>query len=381
MLDFDSLKKTYQNFSYPVASVKVNDKDIMANKKGIVVGDIEVENTCNFEASIATFRIYNAFDPSVTAFHFKAVKNYVAIGSTVTISMGYEPVLMEVFRGFISRVNFQYERDGIPAIVVTAMDIKGIMMANNYARQIKAEFYSDAVKKIFEQSAYKKLQSNGAIRKFEITDTPDKNAATTQSGEKTSDRTIEMVVESDYEFVVKAAKKYNYEFFSVGDVVYFRKAKDSKDVLMKISPSTGLRYFNVGYDITGLVGTIEVRNVDVGRAKVMSAKTKSSNKISKGNKAKALVSGQQKVYIDPTADSTDEIKHRMNYLMEDMAYRFGTLECEIFGLPDLIPGSFVELQGLGDGASNQFYITSVRHVMDGEHGFYTKLTGKAASVK
>ena len=45
-----------------------------------------------------------------------------------------------------------------------------------------------------------------------------------------TDKTVEMVAESDYEFVVKAAKKYNYEFFVSGGNVYFRKAKEYGDL-------------------------------------------------------------------------------------------------------------------------------------------------------
>ena len=65
----------------------------------------------------------------------------------------------------------------------------------------------------------------------------------------------------------------------------------------------------------------------------------------------------------------------------EIAYRFGSLECEAVGLPELKPGHFVEIAGLGGGCDNRFYITNARHVLTDEEGYKTFLTGKAASLK
>ena len=54
-----------------------------------------------------------------------------------------------------------------------------------------------------------------------------------------------MVAESDYEFVVKAAKKHNFEFFTECGQVYFRKAKSDTSILMEIGPATGMHSFDV----------------------------------------------------------------------------------------------------------------------------------------
>lgn len=365
-----------------MAQILVNGKNVVDNKSGFRIADIEVEMTSGFEAAIATFWIYGCYDKTASGFRFDDIKKYIFMGSSVVINLGYGISLREIFRGFISRVNFSFHEEDMPGVEITAMDVKGIMMAGNYSKQLKASNFSDGVKEILQNTAYTKLQSNEIITKLDITDTPDKKlGGGTSQGDKATDKTIEMVCESDYEFVVKAAKKFNYEFFSIGGTVYFRRAKNNKEILIEAGPGDGLRRFDVGYDITGLVEKVEVRGIDVGKSKKISASQKLKNKVSQGNKAKPLISKSQKVYLDPTVSSQEEAGYRAEYLMEDISYRLGTLEAEFIGLPELTPGRFMKLKGLGPAASNTFYLVTVRHIMDSERGYVTKVIGKTASME
>lgn len=376
--NYQALKKKYEDFAHPIMHIELNGKDFSKNKDGLQVSDIEVEMTSGFEAALATFVIYNCYNRESCEFRFDALKKYICMGSCVVISMGYGTCVREIFRGFISRVNFIFRQDEIPGVEITAMDVKGIMMAGNYARQLKATCFSDAVKEILNKTAYVRLQSNDVITKVEISDTPDKRP--TNSEDKASDQTIEMVCESDYEFIVKAAKKFNYEFFSIGGVVYFRKAKQNRELLLEASPGEGLRSYEISYDFTGIVEQVEVRGMDVGKSKMISASQKMKNKLSFGNKAKPLIKKSQKVYIDPTITSKEEASYRADYLAEDISYRLGTLEAEFIGLPELTPGRFLKVAGLGSAVSNTFYLVTVRHVMD-DRGYFTKVIGKTASME
>lgn len=379
--DYQGLKKKYEDFAHPILHIQINGKDFSRNKSGLQISDVEVEMTSGFEASIATFWIYNCYDRITCEFAFDDLKKYICMGSCVVISMGYGVCVREIFRGFISRVNFVFRQEEIPGVEITAMDVKGIMMSGNYSRQLRASSFSEAVKEILDKTAYVRLQSNEIITKLEITDTPDhEQAAGAGGGEKASDRTIEMVCESDYEFVVKAAKKYNYEFFSIGGTVYFRRAKNNTELLMEASPGDGLQSYEIGYDFTGLVQRVEVRGMDVGKSKLISASRKLNNKLSQGNKAAPLIKNSQKVYLDPTVTSKEEADYRAGYLAEDISYRLGTMEAQFIGLPELTPGRFMKIKGLGTAVSNTFYLVTVRHIMD-DRGYITKVTGKAASME
>lgn len=375
---YDDLKTKYGHFTYPVSVVKIGGKDFADNKADLAISDVEVELSSGFEASIATFWIYNCYDQVACQFQFDDIKSYIYMGSSVAIGLGYGSTAREVFRGFISGVRFVYPRTGVPGVEVTAMDVKGIMMSGSYSKQLTATSYSGAVKEILQKTAYTKMKSSDIITSLDIADTPDASSLGSSSKDE---RTIEMVCESDYEFVVKAAKKFNYEFFTVGGVVYFRKAKSNTEVLIELGPGDGLRSFEVGYDITGLVESVEVRGMDAGKSSAITKTQKLQNTISKGSKAKSLLSKTEKVYIDPTIASATEAGYRAAYLAEDISYRLGTLEAETVGIPELTPGRFVKIRNLGTAASNTFYVVNVRHIMDSERGYLTRITGKAASIQ
>lgn len=371
---YGDLKKIYHDFEHPVAVLKVGNKDFADNKNAWILNDIEVELTCGFEASIATFCIYNVFSKYTSTFEFDDLKKYIQLGQKTEISLGYLDQTRTVFIGVITRAEFIYENEEQPYVRVTAMDVKGIMMACGFAKQLKAENYSDAVKEVFTRTAYNKMQQYGMLT-LEVDDTPDK-----QSSEKDAAKTIEVLNESDYEFVVRAAKRYNYEFFAHCDTVYFRKARKNKEILMELGPGTGLLGFDIGYDITGLVEQVEVRGMDTGKAKVIQAKEKIKNKISTGSHAKALLKGSVKVYTDPSVASKAEAQNRAEFLAEQTAYRFGSADCKSVGLPELIPGRYIRIAALGTAVENLFYLQTVRHEIYQGEGFRTYLEGRTCAI-
>jgi len=375
--NYTQLQNKYQDFAFPQTEIELNGK-VFSDKSGqMIVSDINVELTCGFEASVASFRIYNVYDAKTGKFKYEEIKKSVFLGSSVTIKLGYLDALETVFVGFVADVNFVFDINDLPYVEITGMDVKGVMMSNNYATQLTAKSYGEAVKEILQRTAYSKLQSGKAITSINVTDTPDKQAG----NQKVSAETIEMVSESDYEFVVKAAKKFNYEFFSDCGTVYFRKAKSNTSPLMELGVGKGIVSFHIGYSLSGIVETIEARSMDPGTGKILTAKSKFSNKLSTSGKAKGLVSKSKKIYIDSTISSQNQADARVAYLMETMSYRLGCLECECVGMPELVPGRFITLDGLGSPVDNTFYLTTVTHDFRETGGYKTKLIGKAAEVK
>lgn len=404
-INFEDLKKEYDSFRNPLVIVSVEGNEIDKSTTGLMIGDLDIESTSGFEAGIASFVIYGAYNTNTCAFEYKRVKKYVMLGAQVSICIGYGSVVKEVFCGFISHVNFFFQEGENPGIRVNCMDIKGIMMANCYSKQLMAMSYSEGVQEIFNSAVYTEMKDRGVIKGLDIADTPDKEnsagglagsvadtagvgaftgaslgTALSPAGNSATDKSVEMVAESDYEFVVKAAKKYNYEFFVSAGNVYFRKAKNYTDVLMELSPATGMRNIDVEYNVTGLVGEVQVRSTNVGKASQIVNSVKLNNKISKGRYASKLVRNASMIYIDPTADSKKEAGYRAEYLAEEVAYRYGTLDAEFIGLPDLVVGRFVKLVDMGDPVNNLFYIVSVRHILNSDQGFITRIVAKAAGL-
>ena len=118
-----------------------------------------------------------------------------------------------------------------------------------------------------------------------------------------------------------------------------------------------------------------------GNGKVITANGKFNNTISTGSKAKKLVGKSSKVFVDASITSSEEAQSRVASLMEKMSYRVGSLEGSCVGIPDLLPGRFIEVNGMGVPVDNDFYLTAVTHDFSSEIGFSTKIEGCAAQVK
>ncbi len=398
---FDDLRTTYGGLEEAITVIKVGGKTLGDGKKGFPISDLYVDLTSGYEASMAEFSIYNVYDKASASFNITDnLKKFLTMGAKVEISTGYGTQAKIIFVGAIMRVDYHHGMDDVPYIRVTAMDVKGIMMSSTYSRQLKASCYSGAVQEILEKSVYTNMQSSGIIEEIRVTDTPDKEGSGLSAKEDSSlgsvgslsggstsgssssevtDRTIEMVAESDYEFIVKAAKRYNYEFFTECGSVYFRKAKSDTDTRLVVTPAMGMYSFDVSYDVTGVANQVTVRATDASKAKLIQAVQKNQNSLP--SKAKTLIKGSEKVYIDATASSKEEAQYRAQSLMDQVAYRFGSFECEIQGLPEYLPGYFMELSGLGEGIDNTFYINRVIHQMTKDGKYLVKLEGKAAGLK
>lgn len=376
--EYQQLKKKYCEFIYPMVTLQVGDRNFADNRDGLVLTDVSVELSSGTEASAASFSVYGVYDMEEGQYSFSKFRSYVQLGSTVTVSMGYGGVMEEIFVGFVAQTRFVRSDRDIHHVEVTAMDVKGLMMVNSYARQMTAGNYGDAVKEIFRKPMYQKMSADGICRSVHVEDTPDKTGG--QDHQVTS-YTVEMVSESDYEFIVKAAKRFNYEFYVDTGAVFFRKAKQTEEeCLLEIGMDKGLRSYDITYDITGLVRSVEVRGMDTAKAEMVSDVQKVSNKISTGNKAKALIGQSEKNVIDAAAISKEQAQYRARAMMEDISYRFGSLECTCTGLPELKPGHFIRLTGLGEPCDNRFYVTRTRHDISDDGGYLTHITAIAASL-
>ena len=366
---FSTLKQDYESFREPKVTVYIDNKE-MNDGQLLTVKNVEVELTSGYEASIATVILGGVYDDTTHSFEIKKTKQFLYLGSTIIIYMGYATNLREVFRGFIAKVHFiipSGDNEEMPSAELTFMDVKGLMMANRHSKKLKSLYFSDAVKEIL--GAYTIFQETGPngskFMEMNVGSTPDKPPGADGAQQQTTDRRVEMVEESDYEFMVKAAKRYNFDFFAVGKTLYFIEAKKNQTPLIALKPGTGIMSLDVGYDMTGLVKEVTVRNIDMLQGKYIGNKMQNKNKISLGNKAKQFVNNQSFVYIDPTTDSKEEAGYRASYLLEQIGYRLGSISGEMIGMPEIVPGRFITLQDFGTPVNNNFYLTNVKHTFTG----------------
>lgn len=180
--EFNKLKKKYRMFQQPIAVLRMADKDV-GGKNGYPISDVEIDLTCGYEASVAGFSLYKVYNKQTDCFEVTdRLKKYIALGAKTEIALGYGSFAELLFVGVVTRVSYRYDADEIPCIRVSAMDVKGVMMAGTYVRQLTAASYSEAVKEILKRSAYAAMLSNGMIRGIQVTDTPDQSVPVPAEG-------------------------------------------------------------------------------------------------------------------------------------------------------------------------------------------------------
>lgn len=374
--EFEKLREKYGSFSCPAATVTVDGKPFEANSAGMILGELTVELTCSQEASFASFRIYNCTDSKTGEFLTEQLKPYILFGSCVSIGLGYAGEKEEVFRGFIARVGFEKEEEEIPCVEVGVSDIKGMMAAFFGARHLKAADYGGAVRELLQSEVYQELGEKGLLEHLKVTDTPDKGSKINETEQKR----IQLMEESDYEFVIRAAAKFGYEFFMDLGTAYFRKARSDDTLLLELEPLGAVQSLQTYYDVRGLVKELEVRSTDDGSGDTLGAKKKYQNKLSLGNKVNRIVAKTKKIHVDSSLRTKEEAAHLAESILTELSYCFGNMECECVGIPELKPGWFMGIKGFGGLCDNRFYITQVKHSLTQEQGYCTHITGQAASL-
>lgn len=373
--DYEGLKSRYSGFVSPAIRVCVEGEDFSDAPETMIIPEAEISLSSGFEASQAVFSIYGCIDRAGQKYLFDEMKSYILLGSGISISLGYVSADTEVFRGFISYVRFVGEADEQPHIEVTALDVKGAMMAGRSEKQLKASSYGAAVKELFKMQTYQWVREKGMMDRLSVSDTPD-----AKNGKKSGIGLIEMTGESDYEFVVRAAREYGYEFFSDVGTVYFRKARDGAQELIGVEPGKGLISYDIGYDIGGIVKEVEVRGTDKKTGELISGIKKCGGTFSHGNRAGAVTEYKKAVYTDAAVETQEDARVKAEAAMDVQTWKYGRMQCECIGLPELKAGVYVEIAGMGTGPDNRFYITKAEHVLSGENGYRTKLTGYTASA-
>ena len=88
-LTYQSLQDKYLDFGHPMTQVLLGGEVFQNTKDDIFVGEVHVELSSGYEASVATFRLYQVYDPKTGEFLYKSVKNQIMMGNSVEIKLGY----------------------------------------------------------------------------------------------------------------------------------------------------------------------------------------------------------------------------------------------------------------------------------------------------
>lgn len=347
--DFQTLESKYRNFFAPAFEVIIDGTNIVREQVGVT--HISVSTNVQQKSNSFSFSVGNGYDPVKREFRW--LNNYFVLGKYVEIKMGYVDKLETVFYGLITNVSLDYPSEGTPTIKVKGMDVSFHMM-----RSVRSNSWTDK-----KASEVAKEIGSRYVSSFTVDDT------------KVKVPKIEQNEESDYQFVKRLAKANNYDFFIVGKKMYFCSPVQSETPVVSLMYGKNLLSFNNELDISYQVSQIVVRAPNPkDPSNPIEAKSKSVEKLGDNSKTgldimKSL--GDYAIeYMQTNVKSVEEAQKLADSTLNERAMKLMSGSGECIGIPELIAGRCIELQGLGKRFEQPLYLTSVTHTIDGS-GYIT----------
>ncbi len=341
---YSELVKKYNHFMVPAMKLTVGGKDI-TEMEDVHVSQISVQLSLE-QACSASFTLEHVYDRKKSELH-KDVKEKLQLGAVVTIGLGYGSSLTEVFWGYIHEL--QYAFDEAESISVTALDVRRLMMMNQenrtFSQKSYAEIFEEVIGKYSQVYQEKQIKKDAKALKIE---------------------TVTQQKMSDYDFVMKElCKKDEKEFFVLAGTVYYQPQSTDRSPAITLTWGENLLSFRMNRSYCDaeihVYGVDEKKNVEAVRKVVTEGKI---NKLTAEPLRRDIIStdlkDQQSVNIMAQNEADDMKKKSRN----------GSGAC--IGLPELVPGRYVEIKKLDvEDSDIRAVLTEVKHIFGG-NGFTTE---------
>ncbi len=340
----DELRKKYKNYSVPAAKIWVGKpaEDLTAACHA-QIENIRISMNLKDAASVS-FTVANIYDLKSHSFH-SGVREALCLGNILKAAIGYESELETLFCGFIYETAIQFGE--IPTMHVTAVDVRRLMY-DNYRKNY--EWQAPTHSKLFEQilSHYEKL---GLTLTVDDT-TAELTSPLLQNG-------------NDLKMVTQLCRAANRRFIVCGGRAYFtEKSEDSPVTTLRFGQnllSFSQQYGYTDTEITvrgtlkqGAQQTIETRTYRSSEKSVLSDKT-------------------ARIVTLPDISSTEELSARAEREKEALKEEKQSARGSCVGIPVLVPGRYLKIEGLEETINGDYYITSAEHSF-GSDGYTTDFT-------
>lgn len=340
--EYSGLVSKYKGFRVPAIKLEVDGAEL-GGKQGVGVERVSVTLSLD-AASAVTFDVVNAYDVKSSGFRSE-VKSLLSLGAKVSLSLGYGSELTCVFQGYISGVGASFQ--DVPALSITAMDVRRLMMEGTRRDEVHVvTTYSAAFEEVMDR--YGAL---GASLEVDATD----------------DEITQIVQKvSDFEFVSNIlTKKAKREFFVLADKVYFREKGKSQSPVTTLKWGEGLTSFSRNSLYQNI--KITVIGFDPDNKETVTAEATQSAVETQKN---VVSEADETVIQDADAKEVEKAQKRAEKEAQERKRRAQSGSASCIGLPEIVPGRFIKVDGLDSDLNKTYYIQEVRHEF-GSDGFNT----------
>ena len=331
---YKKLADTYANFIVPLVKVKVNGVDVIKTKK-LIVHELEVRLSVHMAGSV-TIKFANQYNEEKHSFE-SSIKSTFSLGTVAEVELGYLSTTQKIFKGYVEMMGV--EMGEAELFVVTLMDVKRLMMTSG-----KKEFLYDA--KQYSDIFSQVMKNYSAVCKTSVDATNDKlESPIAQLG-------------TDYEFVTRqliGRGKADREFIVFAGTAYFRKPQKVTTPIMTVRYGRELKSLQISHCYKDL--TVEVHGTDENE-KTITAKAKV-----KSNATQKKAMSQTPIYTitDAAVDTQEKAKTKAEAIARQIQEKSTVGYGSTIGLPEIVPGRYLEVENVDAIVDKKYYITEVTH--------------------
>lgn len=353
---YTDLADKYEDFSAPGCEITLAGKELPG------ISQVDVELTADGTASGCSFSLDAGYDLKNSCWD-KDLIDLVEPGAKLVIKGGYVKK-KELFYGYLDDYSLEFSSDGAPHIRIGGIDGLGFLMSNReplYAGQRKT---AEIVKGILNKAVsagFAKSVTVGTLTDFE---TP-------------------LVKEQvdDWRFLTLMARRYGASLLVVDGEMIFDTAIDNDKEILALTLGVGLNRFSKRVSLAHQVGKVEIYGRDVNQKPIQG--TASSVTVGgSGKSAAQMVSAFKDACLreySEFARTQNECQKLAQNRLNSLAMDFVSGEGECVGIPELIPGRYLKIEGSDSHTNGLYFLTKVRHSFS-EAGYTTSFEFKGAKL-
>ncbi|HWR60825.1 MAG TPA: hypothetical protein VN580_04400 [Clostridia bacterium] len=336
----EELQKKYYNFFAPAFKITVDGKDLV--KQGMLITSVTVDTTYQSAADSFSIEIANAFDPAKRDFKWKDI---VQLGAFVEVRLGYGDKLEPLFYGLITIVDYDYSSGDLPTMSVKGFDQSFIMMRGKKSKTWKQKRYCEVIREIGAKYLPNLYVDDTAV----------------------IHEVVEQYEQSDFSFINSLALKCNYDFFVVGNSLYFKKALTEAEPVVALQWGKTLQSFSTQVNLSEQVNKVILRGFNkTDYSKVIQGEAERVDKIGINTKTgrdviRSLGEELTTMHVYRNVDSKEDADNKAQAILNKNSMSFVSGKGQCIGIPEIRAGEYIKIEGIGMKSGFIYYIKGATH--------------------
>lgn len=357
---FDALSKKYDKFSAPFFEISVGGTKL--SEGGMIVTTLEVEISADGTAGGCSFVVDGQYNHEHSKWENKAL-DIVKVGAELTVRGGYVKD-KELFYGYVDDYTIDFQEEGPPRLTVSGLDGLGYLMSFQeplYGGKKKA---GEIVKTILQKSVsagFAKKVTMGTLTDFEAP--------------------ILKEDIDDWKFLNLMAQRFGVSLFAIDGELIFDNVASKTSPIMTLSFDKGLFSFQKRVSLAHQVGKVVIKGRDVNQ-KAIKGEANSVSISGSGKTASQLVSALKDATLEEFSEyvrTQQECKTVAQSRLDGIAMGLVSGGGTCVGIPELIPGRYVEIAGMDNKSNGTYFVSKVRHLFE-MNGYQTAFEIKGAKA-